>query len=246
MADEKNETLDAEKLLAGLTALADAFSAHTEKVDAKLAEIERRCDAVIESRGVGGRMDGGDDRVMAERVAADAVGHGEFAALASRVGQLHDRMYRKTDVDKLAETQSRCDSVFRALGGPAEPPMNGENHVDYEIRLHRQLQKHSARWKGADLRSLSNDQRVLSNVCADIRADALQAGLNPPDLKPFEHRMIVERPESGHTVRRFIGNGTIYAQMSRRPMRVRSFGADDRYGRSAGGSVQAAGASSPV
>ncbi|MCP1844501.1 hypothetical protein ACVIHI_002577 [Bradyrhizobium sp. USDA 4524] len=242
----ENETIDLDKVLTALTALGDAFSAHTAKVDARLEDIEKRCDAVLKSRDVGGRMDGGDDRVMAERVAADAVGHGEFAALASRVGQLHDRMYRKTDVDKLAETQSRCDSVFRALGGPAEPPMNGENHVDYEIRLHRQLQKHSARWKGADLRSLSNDQQVLSNVCADIRADALQAGLNPPDLKPFEHRMITEHLPTGHLLRRFVGNGTIYAQMARRPMRVRSFGADDRYGRSAGGSVYAHGASGPA
>ncbi|MCC8955283.1 hypothetical protein H8B02_18115 [Bradyrhizobium sp. Pear77] len=245
MSDEKSE-LDFEKLLAALNALGTAFSDHSEKVDARISAIEERCDTLLQSRDVGGRMDGGDDRVMAERVAADSIDAAAFSALAARVGQIHDRMYRKTDVDKLAETQARCDAVCRTLGSPAEPPMAGEHHVDYAIRLHRQLQRYSPKWKSVDLRSLANDHQVLENAFGAIRADALQAGLNPPDLKPFEHRMITENMPTGHIMRRFVGNGTIYAQMARRPMRVRSFGGDDRYGRSGGGAIFAHGAPGPA
>jgi hypothetical protein len=59
------------------------------------------------------------------------------------------------------------------------------------------------------------------------------------DLKPFEHRVIRTESAGGHKITSFVGNGTIFAQMSRPIRHFRSIGADPRYPQSAGGSVHA-------
>jgi hypothetical protein len=104
----------------------------------------------------------------------------------------------------------------------AEPPMAGEDLINYQIRMHRKMQKHSAKWKGVELSLIAADRAALNNVLAEIRADAMQAGLNPVGLPLFQHREIVQESPGGHKIRSFVGNGTIFKQMSR-PVRHVAF-----------------------
>jgi hypothetical protein len=182
--------MDPEKLLAAITELVDGMRAdmvkHSEQMNAKYDAV---MDAVKKKKD-----DDGDD--LAQQTAADSVGRGELAVLAQAVSELQRKTNRPIDRDKLADEQSRCDAVLVAHGLRAEAPMSGEDAQSYKLRLHKPMQRHSQKWKAVDLRSLANDDRVIENVLAEIRADALQAGLNPVDLKPFEHRMITQTTRS--------------------------------------------------
>jgi hopanoid biosynthesis associated radical SAM protein HpnH len=60
-----------------------------------------------------------------------------------------------------------------------------------------------------------------------IRADAMQAGLNPVHLPEFQHRKIVKTSPGGHTITEFVGTGTIFKQMSRPVRHVAYIGTRD-------------------
>jgi hypothetical protein len=165
----------------------------------------------------------GDDRLTARRVAADHVDPAAFAALSSSVAELRKKQSRPmAGLDAFADAQAKADAVMIANGERAEPPMAGEDLVNYQIRMHRKMQAHSAKWKGVDLSLIAADRAALNNVLAEIRADALQAGLNPVGLPLFQHREIVQESPGGHKIRSFVGNGTIFKQMSR-PVRHVAF-----------------------
>jgi hypothetical protein len=234
--------MDPEKLLEAINAIVDGMRTDM----AKLGEtMNARYDSLAGSidKMKAKKDEDGDDETMATRTAADSVRRGEFEAMQSQLRALQiAQPARKTQatLDKFAEVQSRCDAAFIALGTRAEPPMAGEDLVGYSVRMHRALQKHSAKFKGAELAVVARDATTFEKVCDQIRADALEAGLNPVDLKPFEHRMITETGPGGHKITSFVGNGTIFAQLQRPAKRVISIGADERYSRSAGGQVFAA------
>jgi hypothetical protein len=109
----------------------------------------------------------------------------------------------------------KADSVLRALGTRAEPPMAGEDLVAYNIRLARKMQVHSPLWKGVNLQIIAADQIALDNALGQIRADAMTAATSPVGMPEFQHRMITETAPGGHTITRFVGNGTIFKQLSR-------------------------------
>jgi hypothetical protein len=93
--------------------------------------------------------------------------------------------------------------------------MRGEDIVAYNIRLARKMQPHSKTWKGVDLSLIAADRQAFGIALDGIRADALQAGLNPVGLPEFQHRKIVKTTPGGHTITEFVGTGTIFKQMSR-------------------------------
>lgn len=143
--------------------------------------------------------------------------HAELADLRKIVADIGTRTPRAltaADRHAFADAQAKADAVMRTFGEQAEPPMAGEDLVAYQIRLARKMQPHSKPWKGVDLAIIAADSAALPVVLEQIRADALQAGRNPTDLKPLEHRMIVENLPSGHVRTSFVGNGTIFKQMS--------------------------------
>jgi hypothetical protein len=225
--------MDPDKLLETINAICEGLRAdmatHCEKLDKKYDAI---ADALKKKKD-------SDDDTMAEQTAADSIGRGELAVLARAVSDLQRKANVPVNRDKLAEEQSRCDSVMRTHCERAEAPMSGETNQAYRLRLHQKMQRHSAKWKGVDLRSLENDERVIENVCAEIRADALQAGLNPVEMPRFTEREIVDT--SGvHKVVTFVGNGTMFGRMSRPAKKVIGFGGDDRFPKSGGGSFRAA------
>jgi hypothetical protein len=180
---------------------------------------------------------------MATRTAADSVSRAEFEATRDQLRALQiAQPARQSSAtrDQMADAQARADVAYRALGESAPQPMSGEGHLDYLIRLHRPLQKHSKKFKAAELHVLARDPSTLNSVLDQIRADAVEVGISPVGMPEFVHREIVQVLPTGHTQRTWVGNGTIMKQMSRPVRHVKSIGADPRYPRSAGGQVFAA------
>lgn len=208
-----------EETLNAIKAIAEALRAD---MAANIAKLDEKCTALADSvakmkkADEAGERDRGVDGTMAERVAADSVDRAAFAALSSSVAELKKRQSRPMkDLDAYADAQAKADSVMRALGSAAEPPMAGEELVSYKIRMHRKMQPHSPRWKGVELQLIAADQVALDNVLTEIRADAMTAATSPVGMPEFQHRMITKTMPGGHTVHEFIGNGTIFKQLAR-------------------------------
>ena len=147
---------------------------------------------------------------------ADSVHRSEFAMLASTVADMKKKSTR-TSVDRnaVADIQAKADAVMRVHGDRAEPPMPGESAIEYSIRLARKMQPHSKTWKKVDLNLIAADQIALNNAIEQIRADALAAGESVEGMNPFQHREISDVGPGGHKITRFVGTGSIFAQMTR-------------------------------
>jgi hypothetical protein len=234
------------KLLEAIAALGAEL--RTEVADG-MAKISQRCDALDErlkkadEAGVRRKKADGDDDDMAEQTAADRRAdsmHADMRHLQNRVNamDIHSRQNAGTR-DQFANLQSRADVAYRSWSESAPPPMSGEGVLDYAIRLHRPLMKHSKKFAKADLLAMARDPATLNTICDQIRADAVEASMSPVGMPEFQHREIVQNLPTGHIQRTWVGNGTVFKQMSRPVRHVKSIGADPRFPRSAGGSVHA-------
>ncbi|MBR0734430.1 hypothetical protein JQ595_37355 [Bradyrhizobium japonicum] len=208
---------------ATLQAIKELAEALRSDMQTAIAALDKKCDGIADSFSAlkkkadeAGERDRGVDGTMAERVAADSVDPAAFAALSSSVAELKKRQSRPMkDLNAYADVQAKADSVMRALGSAAEPPMAGEDLVPYKIRMHRKMQPYSPRWKGVELQLIAADQVALDNVLGEIRTDAMTAAMSPVGMPEFQHRKITKTMPGGHTVHEFIGNGTIFKQLSR-------------------------------
>lgn len=212
--------------------LLEAIAEVGEGLRTDMAEIGRKCDAISARHDeLAGELkqlkkgDDGGDPTMAARTAADSVDPAAFASLARSVADLKQRQSRPmADLNQFADAQAKADSVMRALGSAAEPPMAGEDLVAYKIRTHRKMQPHSPRWKGVDLQIIAADQVALDIALEGIRADAMAASMDTSGMKPLEHRMLTKQMPGGHISREFIGNGTFVKQLSRPVRHVQYIG----------------------
>jgi hypothetical protein len=221
--------MDPEKLLEAINEIVNGLRAdmtkHGEEMSAKYDACLKKVDAAgVRQKGLKADDDGDDDPTMATRTAADRQARSDsandraaIAALARSVADLKKSQERGLGGDRnaFADAQARADKVMRTFNEQAEPPMSGEDIVAYNIRLARKMQPHSPRWKGVELSLISPDKKAFANALDDIRADALAAGNSPVGMAPLQHRMITKVGEGGHTIREFIGNGTIFKQLSR-------------------------------
>jgi 8-oxo-dGTP pyrophosphatase MutT (NUDIX family) len=186
------------------------------KADAKKKADEDEAEKTAADKA---RKDAEDkEKEKADAAKADSVPRAEFDKLVANMSDLSKKLPRQmtaADRDAYADAQAKADAVLRTFNEHAEPPMSGEDIVAYNIRLARKMQPHSKTWKDVNLAVLAADSISFGIALDGIRADALQAGLNPVDLKPFEHRKITQMSPTGHTVTSFVGNGTIFKQMSR-------------------------------
>jgi hypothetical protein len=127
-----------------------------------------------------------------------------------------------------ADAQARADAAYQAFGTRAPAPLVGETLRDYRLRLLRDHQAHSARWKGVDLRALLDDA-ALKNVEGDIYADAIVASRSPTDLSPGQLREVVKTdPVTGQRTIEFVGPQTIFASLSAPVRAVTRFNLDKR------------------
>jgi hypothetical protein len=231
-----------EELLAAVKLIAESLKADLTE---SIAALDKKCDSLSDSfatmkkkadtaghRSRDGdqmRSDDGDDKregrfendLTARQVAADrqsrsdSVDPAAFSALMSTVADMKKKQTRPMNANALADAQAKADAVMRAHNERAEPPMAGEDEISYNIRLARPMQRHSAKWKGVDLSLIAADRKAFDGIITEIRADAMQAGRSPVGMPEFQHRKIVKQSPGGHTITEFIGNGTIFKQMSR-------------------------------
>lgn len=238
------------KLLAGVKAITDAMAGDmTEKFAAMDSQYKALADSVAELKKKDSAGERDIDGATAEPTAADSrrdsVSRGEFRALQERVNDVTIKQaYRRpADRDALAELQARADVAYRCVDNTRAPePMQGETVVDYAVRLHRPLQRHSKRFAKSELAVIARDPATFNTVLDGIRADAYEAGLNPVDLPMFQHREIKTESPGGHRITSFVGTGTFAAMMARAPKRVIGFHNEPRIGRpgvpnSSGGSI---------
>jgi hypothetical protein len=207
---------------------------HCKKLDAKYEELTGSV-AKMKADAAGEKDMGPGENDLAQLVAADrrtksdSVDPAAFASLAFSVAELKKRQSRSmADLNAFADAQAKADLALRHHDQRAEPPMAGEDLVSYQIRQHRGMQKHSPRWKGVELSLIAADRQALDNVLSEIRADTVQAGLNPVGLPPFQHREMTTTSPTGHKVTTFVGNGTMFAQLSRPVRHVGYIGNIDR------------------
>jgi len=217
-----------------LDAKYDAIADSMKKLDAKKKDEDEDADPV------------GEERHAARRTAADSVSRADLEVLRAQVRDLQVRQPTRTpsDRDALADLQAKADVAYRALGERADMPMMGEGTVEYAIRLHRGLQRHlpkDSKWKGVELAVAARDPSTFAAICDSVRAGAYEAGISPIGMPEFQHREIKTESPGGHRITTFVGNGTIFKQMSRPVRHVISIGANDKFPRSAGGQVFAAG-----
>jgi len=229
-----------EKLLASIKAITDALASDmSEKftaMDAKHTALSDSVTKLQKKADTAGERDRGIDTSMrrredededpnphaARRVAADAVDPAVFASLARSVIEMKKNQSRPMNANELADAQAKADSVMRAHNERADPPMAGEDLVAYQIRLARKMQPHSKRWKGVDLQLIAPDRQAFNNVLDEIRSDAMAASMDTTGMPIFHHRKITKTMPGGHIVHEFIGNGTIFKQLSR-PVRHVSY-----------------------
>jgi hypothetical protein len=228
-----------------LKAFTDAIEALRADITASISAVNAKCDALAEDvkankkSDTAGERDRGVDGTMAEKVAADSIGR-ELHALRDQVQHLQRSQparQSQATLDQFADVQAKADVAYIANGSRAPAPMQSEALIDFAVRTHRGLQQHSPKWKGAELAVIARDSTTFAGVCDAIRADALQAGLNPVGLPDFKYREITETTRGGHRVTSFVGNGTIFKAMARPVKHVTSIGGDDRRPRSGGGKV---------
>ena len=216
---------DLTESIAALDKKCDSLSEKMKKAD-EAGTRDRGVDTSMRRRGDEDADPVGEQRNAARRTAADhrsdSIDPAAFSALVSTVADMKKQSRPMGDLNQFADAQAKADAVMRAHAERAEPNMPGEDLVAYQIRLHRKMQKHSTKWRGVELGIIAADSAAFNNVLAEIRSDALQAGLNPVGLPEFEHRKITEVMPGGHVVIRFVGNGTFIKQMSR-PVRHVSY-----------------------
>lgn len=126
------------------------------------------------------------------------------------------------DTEALADTQMRADAVHNAFGTRAPAPMSGETTADYQLRLARNFQKHSARWKDINLGVLEPAARGIA--IGDIYNDAVVASRRTDDL-PEGQIIYTTRTDAttGHRITEGRGRNTFIHSLKRDSMRVTKF-----------------------
>jgi hypothetical protein len=208
--------MDPDKILELVTPLFDGLRAD-------MAKLNEKCDAVADAvKRKAKRDDDGDGTDLSQETAADrradSVSRAELRVMQDQINRMAVAQPRKrSDADRnaFADMQAKADVAYRALGERADAPMQGEELIDYGIRLHRPLQKHSKKWAKAELATLARDGTTLAVVMDGIRADAVQSATNPVGLEPFRHREIHSESAAGHKIVEFVGNGTMFKQLTR-------------------------------
>lgn len=236
----KATAMTPEEILAAIKSIGDTTAA-------SISALNDRCTALADSveklTAAKAKADNEDDD-MAQPVAADSVSRGELNVVKDQLRALQMAQPARVSPatrDQMADAQAKADVAYGAIGERASPPMQSEGLIEYQIRLHRGLQSHTKRFKNASLHALAADSATFATVCDSIRAEAYEAGISPVGMPLFQHREIKTMSPGGHHITTFVGNGTIFKQLTRPAKYVTGIGANDKMPRSGGGSMYAPG-----
>lgn len=208
MADESNETergeqghegegshsgteLDKQlkKITDGVTRMLDSLEHHGRH----LADLHKRVDRLEGGRGRDDRrrVDDPDTRRepgQAKQVVADWT--------EDRDPDWENRM---------TEAQSKADAAYVHWGERAPKFLRGESLLSFRRRLLKPHQKHSERYKGALLDTIT-DAAIFKEVEDQIFADSMAAAINPEAIGSGHLRMVSKRTDAGHTINTFYGD----------------------------------------
>jgi hypothetical protein len=107
------------------------------------------------------------------------------------------------DYAAMADAQAGADKVYHALGDAAPRPLRGENLLAYRRRLATGLKAHSDNWKDVDLSALP--KAALDIAERQIRADAMNAAMNPRAVAEGQLRELVNVDSTGRRITSFVG-----------------------------------------
>ncbi|HQT62174.1 DUF6582 domain-containing protein [Acidiphilium sp.] len=138
----------------------------------------------------------------ADAGAENAALRAQIAAMQSKLDEIA-RPPSYEEMERIAATQARADSVMQLHGSRAPQPMSGESSRSYRLRVLAGLRGHSERFKDIAIDKL--DGAVLDEIERGIFTDAQAAAANPKNA-PAGRLIPVTTQENGHTVTRFHGD----------------------------------------
>lgn len=139
-----------------------------------------------------------NDRARNDSLAA------EVAALKALVPARHSA----EDKNKFAAAQMKADRAYQAWGlGQAPASLLGESLRDYRLRLAQPLKQYSRHFKDSALETIG-DEGAFSTVEDSIINDAVTASIATV-VEGAPLRMVTEKNDSGHTVRKFYGDPAV-------------------------------------
>lgn len=215
-----------------LSKIADAVGSLCSRMDAweeeKKADKARKDAEEAEAKEAAAKKDAEDKEAAADKAKKDAE-EAEKAEKAEKDAQAAtlnaDVLGRLAKVEaivkpvsdedraKLADIQSRFDSVMIAFGKQAPRALDGETPLGYRRRLLTSLQSYSPDFKDA---SLAGIQDSVSFDVAEriILKDAIAAAKSPTDLADGELRKIVKTDMAGRQIVEFVGKSTFVKQFA--------------------------------
>jgi len=162
-----------------------------------------------------------EDRKDAEDKDDDKMNDSAFARTQTELSrvrnQLRDvesrlpKVITDAEYHAMADTQSKYDSVFLALGDAqgAPRPLQQEDHMGYRRRLANRLKAHAPRFKDIDILSI-NDAATFDYMEEQVFKDAQEAALHPADLPPATLREIKTRDATGREISTFVGDSAAF------------------------------------
>jgi hypothetical protein len=190
MADDKGGGTELDKMLAKLDDCMSKFDSGMEKI----GDLHSRMDALER-----GARDEADDEPGRQPGKAKQV-------VADRNKKRGDDDDTKPGyVNAMGDAQAKADNAFSAWGERAPRWLQGESLMDFRRRLLGHHLRHSKRYAGSDLSTIT-DAQIFSNVEAQVYADSIEASTAPESIGPGRLRAVSERTPAGHSVVRYYGD----------------------------------------
>lgn len=186
----------------------EEVAADNARKDAEEKEAEEAARKDAEEKEEAARKDA-EEKEKEEAAKADsaAATRAELAEMRATIAAMSARtpsIINDADRERFAMIQEQADPAFQAFNDRAPAPLDGETPIQYKRRLGKKLQVNSAKWKTANLTSISDDA-MLDTVIADIYADSINAARAGVDVPAGQLRTISKRLESGHIRNDFVG-----------------------------------------
>jgi hypothetical protein len=124
-------------------------------------------------------------------------------AMEKRVANVR-RETTLADVDAMAATQSRADSVLAHFGQRASPPIPGERHSEYRKRMLATLAPYSSEFKSSRFGNL--DDATLPVIEDRVYTDAANAARTAADKTPGALVPFEERDRTGRVITKYRGD----------------------------------------
>lgn len=156
----------------GIQKRADADAEAQKKADEKAradAEEKAKADAAEEEQRKADEAEA-QKKADEEKARADAEAEEKAKADAEEKAKADEEAQKKADAE-LTEAQAKADSAYAACGKKAPTPFSGESPMNYRKRCLEAMQKHSERFKDANIRAIA-DSVSLSSLEEHIYAEA--------------------------------------------------------------------------